>query len=415
MVQNLFRGEAVEARSISLEGDVILQQSVALRAATWAIAALVLLSAGLVVAGKYARVETARGILVPVGGAAKLYPLHPGLVTKILVRDGDRVRAGQTLALVRVETPDVEGKAGAEKQLGSLETQESLAGTQVDLAGRRSAGEVARLTDAIAGLHQQSEWLDEQIRLQQTMVESTTRTFNEVSPVVARGFISKSEFERRRQQMLSAQEELSRVRQQSDANRAQLAQAERERAKAILDGRSEQANARSAIETLRQQHVRVSGDANYAVVAPVSGRVTAIQASVGSVLTGQLPMMVVLPEDSKLRADIFVPTRAIGFIREGQEVRLLYDAFPYQRFGGYAAHVETISRLAVAGTETDAPFKIEEPVYRITATLDRQQVTAYGKSTSLQPGMTLFANIILDRQSFLDWLLEPLRAVSNRT
>jgi membrane fusion protein len=110
-----------------------------------------------------------------------------------------------------------------------------------------------------------------------------------------------------------------------------------------------------------------------------------------------------------------VPSRAIGFVRPGQEVRLLYDAFPYQRFGSFAARVETISRQAVAGQETNAPFKIDEPVYRVIVVPDRQQVNAYGQRVGLQPGMTLAANLVLERRSFLDWVLDPVRAVTNRT
>jgi membrane fusion protein len=126
-------------------------------------------------------------------------------------------------------------------------------------------------------------------------------------------------------------------------------------------------------------------------------------------------MMVIVPDGIPLRANLYVPSRAIGFVRKGQEIRLLYDAFPYERFGSYVAHVEAISRLAVAGPETDAPFKIDEPVYRVTATLDRQQINAYGEPITLQAGMTLAGNLVLERQSFLDWVLDPVRAVSKRS
>jgi membrane fusion protein len=65
--------------------------------------------------------------------------------------------------------------------------------------------------------------------------------------------------------------------------------------------------------------------------------------------------------------------------------------------------------------DLDVPLKLEEPVYRVEVTLDRQSVDAFGDRLSLQPGMTLRANIVLERRSFLDWLLSPLHAVVNRT
>ncbi len=183
----------------------------------------------------------------------------------------------------------------------------------------------------------------------------------------------------------------------------------------MLDGQNEQASAQSNLQGLFQQRSKIEGNSSYAIVAPVSGRVTSLQASVGSTVTGVVPLMILIPDGAQLRADIFVPSRAIGYVRPGQEVRLLYDAFPYQRFGSFAARVETISRQAIAGQETNAPFKIDEPVYRVIVVPDRQQVDAYGQRVALQPGMTLVADLVLDRRSFLDWILDPVRAVANRT
>jgi membrane fusion protein len=96
-------------------------------------------------------------------------------------------------------------------------------------------------------------------------------------------------------------------------------------------------------------------------------------------------------------------------------VRLLYDAFPYQRFGSFTGRIARVSRTAMDPRELNVPLKIEEPVYRIEVTPGAQTVEAYGESLPLQPGMSLTASLILERRSFLDWLLTPLRAVKNRT
>ena len=122
-----------------------------------------------------------------------------------------------------------------------------------------------------------------------------------------------------------------------------------------------------------------------------------------------------MPEGAKLSAELYAPTRAIGFVEPGKETRLLYDAFPYQRFGSSLGTVASISRIAIDPRETDIPLPLEESVYRVQVDLQNQHVAAYGKRTSLQPGMTLQANIVLERQSFLAWLLQPLNAVLNRS
>ena len=58
--------------------------------------------------------------------------------------------------------------------------------------------------------------------------------------------------------------------------------------------------------------------------------------------------------------------------------------------------------------------RVEEPVYRLEVVPDAQSVAAFGELLPLQPGMTLSANLILDRRPFLDWLLTPINAVLQR-
>ena len=92
----------------------------------------------------------------------------------------------------------------------------------------------------------------------------------------------------------------------------------------------------------------------------------------------------------------------------GQQVRFLYDAFPYQNFGAYTGRIAKISRTVVTGSEIKGPVELKEPVYRAIAMLDRQDVDAYGKKEPLQTGMLLKADIILDKRSLASWLLNPL-------
>jgi membrane fusion protein len=411
----LFRQEAIEAKSHRLHGDVILQQSLSSRAITAAILLVVGAAVAWVVTGSYARTETARGILAPVAGSSKIHALRPGVITDLLIKEGDQVKAGQKLAIIKIESPNAAGTLGTEEQLKSNAEQAGLAKQQIALSSRRSQSEVSRLDDIIAGLRAQTKTIEEQIKLQSDIVASVTRSYEQIAPVVEKGYVSRLEYERRHQAVLGERESLSRLQQQLIVTRTDIARSTKERERAMLDGQNEQASVQSNLQGLFQQRSKIEGDSSYAIVAPVSGRVTSLQASVGGTVAVAVPLMILIPDGAQLRADIFVPSRAIGFVRPGQEVRLLYDAFPYQRFGSFAARVETISRQAVAGQETNAPFKIDEPVYRVIVVPDRQQVNAYGQRVGLQPGMTLAANLVLERRSFLDWVLDPVRAVTNRT
>jgi membrane fusion protein len=119
----------------------------------------------------------------------------------------------------------------------------------------------------------------------------------------------------------------------------------------------------------------------------------------------------IIPPEAVLRAELFVPARAIGFVKTGQPVRILYDAFPYQHFGTYRGEVVKVSQTLLTSTDAGGPIKLNEPAYRVTAALERPDIDAYGKKVVLQPDMLLKADIILERRSLMSWAISPLLSV----
>jgi len=96
-------------------------------------------------------------------------------------------------------------------------------------------------------------------------------------------------------------------------------------------------------------------------------------------------------------------------------VQLQLHAFPYQRFGVVRGTVKTVSTTVLGPGEISIPgLTIQEPVFRVRATLSRTMVDAYGRSYPLQPGMLLNADIVFDRRTLLQWLLDPLYAIGKR-
>lgn len=153
----------------------------------------------------------------------------------------------------------------------------------------------------------------------------------------------------------------------------------------------------------------------FALVARANGRVTALQAKVGDATDASKPLMAIIPTGSVLQAELYLPSRAAGFVEGGQTVRLLYDAFPSTRFGPGYGTVANLSTTVLNPDEVRASVKATEPVYRVVVSLRDNAVNAYGKRLPLQSGMALSADILLESRSFLDMLLDPLRAAAGRT
>lgn len=417
MYQNyadLFREEALQARRIRLEGEVLLSRPLRAHTIIGLLTCSVTALAVWVGTGHYARTETARGVLATDAETSKVMATHPGIVTRMAVTDGQHVRQGATLATILVDQRDADGNRVTEDSLSVLRAQRSLGARQ--LAALHSSGDSERLGLAatIASAESQYANVQGQVAVEQAALKSLEDAFERYKPIAGKGFISQSQMDVRQQQIFSARQQLAQLRQQLIALDSSRSEATARLHKSVADEEEQATNARSSLEGLRAEQSRLKAQQAYVLTAPIDGVVTALQTGLGRAVDGSMPVMTIVPYNVAVHADLYAPSRAVGFLKAGDEVRLLYDAFPYQRFGSFKGTVRGVSRVALDPRQIDAPFKIDEPVYRINVTLEHQRVAGYGEQVRLQPGMTLSANIILERRSFLQWLLEPLNAVMKR-
>ena len=410
----LFRQEALQAQRQKVHGDVLIALPLSFSWITALITILVIAAVLFMIYGGFARTERVKGWLVPTGGLVKLVPVRAGVVENLMFDAGDRVKKGDIVAWVASDPVSRAGDRAVGRALEALAEQRALLDAQITLEETRVAGERSGLQADISSLLREMSALDGQIRLQKSITRSAAASFQDVQELLEKGFISKAESEQRRQAWLSAQrQEEAFAGQRADMNnrieqvKIKLAGLDPALEKTLADYQSRMAD-------LDQREAELQGRQSYAIEAPVAGTVTSLSLNVGRAVNGTKPVAVILPEGSTLEAQLFVPSRAAGFVEVGQSVRILYEAFPSQRFGSFDGTISTISGTIQSPNDVDVPVKLEEAFYEVRVTLTDDAVNAFGKQYDLQPGMLLDANIVLERQSFFDWLLEPLRAVTSR-
>ena len=411
---SLFRKEVIDHTSDRLHGEVVFTLPLSTKLFAGSLFCILAIAGVWLSAGTYARIETVPGVLVTDQPSAKVIAPQPGRVMDLKVFEGQVVERGAPLLVIHSDRETAAGGDVAGRSLGSIEARKALTQTQVALASSRAAAASARLSTAITSAQDQAASLTEQITLQEQVVASNQQIFDQVSDVVERGFVSKVEFERRRQTLLSSQQSLANLKQKRAASLADAEQASGQLASVSIDTADGISRLNQSLQSMSAEQARLEGEQSYVITAPISGRVATLVTGEGRAATTARPLMVIVPDNARLTAELYAPTRSIGFVEPGKETRLLYDAFPYQRFGSFGGEITSIARIAVDPRETDIPFPFEEPVYRVKVALDQQSVEAFGEPAPLQAGMTLQANIVLERQSFLAWLLQPLNAVMKR-
>ena len=100
---SLFRKEALQHRADRLHGDVSLAVPLGWQLVGYLLLAALIISVGFLATASYARVENVGGAIVLDRGVAAIVPSRPGIVTDVLVRDGQAVRAGDALVRIRSE------------------------------------------------------------------------------------------------------------------------------------------------------------------------------------------------------------------------------------------------------------------------------------------------------------------------
>jgi membrane fusion protein len=410
----LFRLEAVDFQRERYNSGDALPVAPPKTALTWL---LVIFVTGLVLfllSCDYARKETALGFLSPTLGVARVFPPRAGRVVTVHVTEGQDVDLGAPLLTVQVGGANDQGGDVDAAVLRSLANQRSAILEQIAQERLRADAESRRLRDRIAGLETE---LAERQREQKTQEVRTKLAAEQVAAVrqlVALGYISVVEFKRREDNYLAQHQNEASLAEQIAAKRGEAAQQRHVLDQLPGEVASKIAVLHASVAELDGRLAETEGRRAYMIRAPISGRVSALQARVGLSIEPAVPQMALVPSASTLQAELLVPARAIGFVEPGQPVRLAYDAYPFQRFGFFDGHVETVSRSQLRPTEVVGAIVPREPSYRVIVALDRQVITAFGRTLPLAADMTLKADIVFDRRSLMEWLLEPIMSLRGR-
>ena len=407
---SLFRQEVIEFQQTDLQfGQVGLLQPISLKILSWLITAAVALSFLLLVIGQYSRKATVSGYLTPTSGTAKIFALQRGTITKVLVTDGQDVEKNQPLLTVDTTQITDTGEDVNAAILSSLTHQRDQLNQQITREERRMDSERERLALIIQGLNNGISQLQGQIVLQQSRINIAEALVQSVSILVQKGAVTDVEYKRRQSDALDQKAVLNSLRGQLATQQNNLTDTQYTLNQLPTATAEKIQLLRNDLATIEQRVAEINGRRAFVIRAPMEGRITALQASVGKVAEPNQLQLEIVPTTSALRAELLIPSSAIGFVHVGQHVNIRYDAFPHQNFGRYGGNVSEISKDIL--TESDAPstpVPLKEPSYRVTATLDRQDIDAYGNRLPLRSGMLLKADVILDRRSLMRWVLDPL-------
>jgi len=415
MQNSLFRPEAVAHSTRRLAGEVLLAAPLPAKLIGIVLAAIVLAAALFAAFATYARTASLSGWLIPDRGLIRAAAPASGLIQKVLVTEGEVVPEGRRLAQIALAAETEGGNAGEAHARGLQEETVALKAHKAAAMAKLEA-ETEQLRTRIANFQGELQQAEDQVAFQERRLKLAQKQAAAAEQLAAKGTLSARDLEQRQSAVLSIELELSGLRRQSAAIQREIADGKARLAAIPIEIEAAKADSASAEANIKERTSDAQSHHAVFVVAPMGGKIAALPFATGQPVTAGTTLAVMTPADGKLEAELLAPSRAIGFIKEGQEVRLQLQAFPYQRFGTLAGTVKSVSGTVLGPADVSIPgLQIHEPVFRVRVSLAAEEIVAYGQHHSLQPGMLLTAEVVLDRQSLLRWLFDPLYAVSRKT
>lgn len=394
-------------------GEILLTRPSNLGLMVYVSVAIILLFVGFICVGEYTRKERVNGKILPSRGTARVYSPVAGRIVEKLVHEGQFVKRGQTLYVISTEQITSRGSIqhGVEMQIAQKKAMlQAALRAQEEIQAENEKSVQRKLVD----LADQQQIIEKEIGLQKERIALSKAAIGRFAELSRAKFISAAQLSAQQENHLDQIGRLMSLERTQQSLRAEMRSSASTLKNAALTAQTQRANIKREIAQLEQDAYVNEAQRQIVITSVRDGWATAVLGEEGQTVSPATPLMSVLPRDGQLEAHLYVPSKAIGFLRRGQIVKLRYDAFPYQKFGQHSGHIENISNVALAPGELQLLGMPPEMLYRVKVKLDEPSITAYGKKYPLQEGMKFEADILLDTRKLFEWLLDPLYSITGK-
>lgn len=318
---------------------------------------------------KIDEVVLAQGELQPLGADRPIKAPFAGVVKEILVKEGQKVRAGQPLLRLDAEV--------SKKRAETLQRQLGL--------------ETVRFNEESRSIQAREQSLRERMDGLTRAMRTERQIYNDIIPLGKLGAIQRMQLLQQKNRVEQLQSEIAQARANLQEVQAQLLKMKQESLRELAD--------------LDRQLVEVKDTQDKEVLkAPLDGVVFGLVPSSPGYAAASGETLVKVVPGGVLEAKVFVTNRDVGFLKKGMVAQIRVDAFPYTQFGSIPGALKSVGTLPVQPDE-------QNPLPRFPAyiRLDRDYVTRDNNRFPVSAGQSVQANLVLRDKRVISLLTDAVQ------
>ncbi len=372
------------------------------------------------------------GKAIPSSKVQVIQNLEGGIVTEILVREGQMVNKGDTLLRLD-DTRFLSNRGESEADRYTLTAQVERLSAEAEGRPFELSPEVIAKAPQVAE-DEKSLYLQRQRRLsseQRTLSEQLRQKTQELAefrskqeqfrsslgllnqemnmsaPLVGTGAVSPVEILRLKRSAVEIRGSLDSTTLAIPRAEAAMNEIKSKIDESVQTFRSEAAKdlnqKRTELSKITATRIAIDDRVNRTTVqSPVRGIVKLLKVNtIGGVVQPGSDMVEIVPLEDNLLIEAKVRPQDVAFLHPGQKAMVKFSAYDYTIYGGLSAKLELIG----ADTITDDKGN---SFYLIQVRTDKNHLGGDHKPLLIIPGMTAAVDIITGQKSVLDYLLKPV-------
>jgi adhesin transport system membrane fusion protein len=343
-----------------------------------------------------------QGRIIPSSREQLIQSLDAGILSEMLVREGDIVEKDQLLLRIDDSRSGPFFQEAREKwlALSALASRLKAEASETPIAFNPevlAAPDIAQRERQAFQARKQA--LDDQLAAMKQSLTTLDREIALVSPLVQKRVISEIDLLRLQRQ------------------RAEVAGGMAERRNRYLtDANNELVRVESDLAQARE-NARAREDAfkRSTITSPMRGIVKNILVNtVGGVIQAGQNIMEIVPTDEDTIVEAFIRPADVAFLKLGQPATVKLTAYDYNKYGGLDGVLKYLSADTMRD-ETKArrpgspPIDLEESYYKIQVRITDDKLMRKGKKIEPSPGMTATVDIRTGQKTVLEYILGPLQ------